>query len=168
MGTRMGSSAAAWTCGALVAGSLLLAVSSSPGADDACNSVRGVFATMPRRNITLEGDQGPVRLRVRVANTVPRRTAGLRCATRETLIEAPVLLDYESELTTRTPLAPVPASADVAFIKEDGRIIAVVPARDTTGAVAPPVATFRYVLEVPGGFLAANGIREGVARAILR
>jgi uncharacterized membrane protein (UPF0127 family) len=160
--------ASAWRCGALALGLAILAAPRATGADSGCEGVRGVFATMPRRNIVIEGDQGPVRLRVRVANTVSRRTAALRCATRESLTEAPVLLDYEGDLTMSAPLAPVAASVDVAFIKEDGRVIAIVPARDGGGAVSPPVGTFRYVLEVPGGLFATKGIREGVARGVLR
>ena len=154
---------------AILIGCLLaLTVPCRVPADTGCDSVRGVFLTTPRRTITLDGGETAVRLRVRVANTVARRTAALRCATVASLTEAPVLFDYDRELVATEPLSPVPASVDIAYIKDDGRVIAIIRTRVGANAVSPPVGAFRYVLEVPAGFFETHAIREGQARAFLK
>ena len=154
--------------GAIIVGCLLALVPPSrTRADSGCDSVRGVFLTTPRRTITLDGGETAVRLRVRVANTVARRTAALRCATLASLAEAPVLLDYDREFVATEPLSPVPALVDIAYIKEDGRVIAITQTQVGANAVSPPAGAFRYVLEVPAGFFEKHAIREGQGRAFL-
>ena len=152
----------------VVACLLALLAPSHTHADTDCDSVRGVFLTTPRRNITLDGGETAVRLRVRVANTVVRRTAALRCATLASLAEAPVLFDYDLEFVATEPLSPVPAPVDIAYIKEDGRIIAITQTQVGAHGVSPPVGAFRYVLEVPAGFFEKHAIREGQGRAFLK
>jgi len=153
---------------AVIVGCLLaLGAPSRTPADTGCDSVRGVFLTTPRRNITLDGGDIAVRLRVRVANTVVRRTAALRCATAASLVEAPVLFDYDHELVATQHLTLVVTPVDIAYIKEDGRIIAITQTQAGTNAVFPPAGAFRYVLEAPAGFFEKHAIRQGQGRAFL-
>ena len=151
----------------VVACLLALLAPSHTHADTDCDSVRGVFLTTPRRNITLDGGDAAVRLRVRVANTVVRRTAALRCATVASLVEAPVLFDYDREFIATQSLTLVVTPVDIAYIKEDGRIIAVIQTQAGAKAVWPPAGAFRYVLEVPAGFFEKHAIRQGQGRAYL-
>ena len=153
---------------AIIVGWLLaLGAPTSTRADTACDSVRGVFLTTPRRNITLDGGDTAVRLRVRVANTVVRRTAALRCATVASLVEAPVLFDYDREFVATQSLALVVTPVDIAYIKEDGRIIAITQTPAGANTVLPPAGAFRYVLEVPAGFFEQHAIRQGQGRAFI-
>ena len=153
---------------AIIVGCLLALVTpSSSRADTDCDSVRGVFLTTPRRNITLDGGGTAVRLRVRVANTVVRRTAALRCASAASLVEAPVLFDYDHEFVSTLSLGLVVTPVDIAYIKEDGRIIAIMQTQAGAKAVLPPAGAFRYVLEVPAGFFEKHGIRQGHGRAFI-
>jgi uncharacterized membrane protein (UPF0127 family) len=153
---------------AIIVGCLLaLGAPTSTRADTGCDSVRGVFLTTPRRNITLDGGDTAVRLRVRVANTVLRRTAALRCATVASLVEAPVLFDYDHESVGTQHLTLVVTPVDIAYIKEDGRIIAITQTPAGANAVSPPAGAFRYVLEVPAGFFEKHAIRQGQGRAFL-
>jgi uncharacterized membrane protein (UPF0127 family) len=153
--------------GIIVGCLLALAAPVTTRADTGCDSVRGVFLTTPRRNITLDGGDTAVRLRVRVANTVVRRTAALRCATVASLVEAPVLFDYDHEFVGTQHLALVVTPVDIAYIKEDGRIIAIIQTQAGTNAVSPPAGAFRYVLEVPAGFFEKHAIRQGQGRAFI-
>ncbi|PXY00051.1 DUF192 domain-containing protein [Halomonas sp. LBP4] len=118
--------------------------------------------------LVLHSEQGPHRLRVEVARTLPQRGQGLR--DRDHLdAEAGMLFLYRDEQSprngfwmyrTRIPL-------DIAFIDADGRIVAIrqmQPCDSERPGECPvtyPGVPYRAALEVNAGYFAEQGVAEG-------
>ncbi|MFY0992006.1 DUF192 domain-containing protein [Halomonas sp. C05BenzN] len=118
--------------------------------------------------LALHSDQGPHRLRVEVARTLPQRGQGLM--DRDHLADdAGMLFLYRNEQSprngfwmyrTRIPL-------DIAFIDADGRIVAIrqmqpcASERPGECPVTYPGVLYRAALEVNAGYFAEKGVEEG-------
>jgi uncharacterized membrane protein (UPF0127 family) len=61
----------------------------------------------------------------------------------------------------------VPAALDIAFVKEDGRIFAILRMDPSPTELYGPLGSFRYAVEAHAGFFASQGIRQGEARLVL-
>ena len=84
----------------------------------------------------LRGDAGPdgqraggraarIALRVKAADTGERQAGGFQCATPEEIKRHLILFDFGREIVTQFHMQNVPAALDIAFVKEDGRIFAI-------------------------------------------
>ena len=60
----------------------------------------------------------------------------------------------------------VPAALDIAFVKDDGRVFAILRMDPSPTALYGPLGNFRYALEARAGFYEGQGIRQGEARLL--
>lgn len=141
---------------------LLAAAATATGAD--CARWRALFADMPTGTIVIDTGAERLGLRVRLATTPERQAAGFQCATPEEIQRTLILFDFGAEILTQFHMQNVPAPLDIAFVKGDGRIFAVLRMKPSPTALYGPLGPFRYALEAPAGFFERHGIRPGGSR----
>jgi uncharacterized membrane protein (UPF0127 family) len=61
----------------------------------------------------------------------------------------------------------VPAALDIAFIKGDGNIFAILKMDPSPTARYGPMGEFRFALEARAGFYESQGIKQGQARLVV-
>jgi uncharacterized membrane protein (UPF0127 family) len=131
-----------------------------------CRRWRAAFAAMPERTITIESDSGPIALQVKVAETGEQQAAGFQCATPAEIDQHLILFDFGREIYTQFHMNNVSAPLDIAFVKEDGRVFAILKMDPSPTKLYGPMGPFRFALEARHGFYASRGIRQGAARFI--
>jgi uncharacterized membrane protein (UPF0127 family) len=131
-----------------------------------CRRWRAAFAAMPERIITIESDSRPIALKVKVAETGEQQAAGFQCATPAEIDQHLILFDFGREIHTQFHMNNVPAPLDIAFVKEDGRVFAILKMDPSPTKLYGPMGPFRFALEARHGFYASRGIRQGAARFI--
>ena len=155
----------------LSAALLLLAAVLAPGAaadDPDCPRWREAFAQMPLKMLSLETGGGKtLALRVKAADTSERQAGGFQCATPQEINRNLILFDFGDEIITQFHMRNVPAALDIAFIKADGRIFAILRMDPSPTRLYGPMGPFRYALEARAGFYESQGIRQGEARLVL-
>lgn len=159
---------------AALAAVLLLAVSVSgataqgpkpkPAQNPECSRWREAFASMPMRMVTVQAGSRSFALRVKLADTGERQAAGFQCATPEEIERNMILFDFGKEILTQFHMQNVPAPLDIAFIKGDGRMFAILKMDPSPSELYGPLGPFRYALEARASFFASQGIRQGEAR----
>jgi uncharacterized membrane protein (UPF0127 family) len=132
-----------------------------------CARWREAFAGMPVRMVSVQAGARTVGLRVKAADSAERQAAGFQCATPEEIKRNLILFDFGREIVTQFHMQNVPAPLDIAFVKEDGRIFAILRMDPSPTELYGPLGPFRYALEAHAGFFASQGIRQGEARLVL-
>ncbi|HEY7651630.1 MAG TPA: DUF192 domain-containing protein [Methylomirabilota bacterium] len=160
-----------------LAAALLLAVSVSgataqgpkpkPAPNPECPRWREAFASMPMRMASVQAGSRTFALRVKLADTGERQAAGFQCATPEEIKRHLILFDFGQEIVTQFHMQNVPAPLDIAFIKDDGRIFAILTMDPSPTELYGPLGPFRYALEAHASFFANQGIRQGEARLVV-
>ena len=128
---------------------------------------REAFAGMPVRMVSVQAGSRSVALRVKSADTGERQAGGFQCATPEEIKRHLILFDFGREIVTQFHMQNVPAALDIAFVKEDGRIFAILKMDPSPTELYGPLGSFRYAVEAHAGFFASQGIRQGEARLVL-
>jgi hypothetical protein len=148
----------------LAAGGL---IAGAAGEDSQCPRLRDAFTSMPVKMVSLESGQKKIALRVKLADTSERPPAGFQCATPQEIQRNLILFDFGEEILTQFHMQNVPAPLDIAFIKADGRIFAILRMEPGATALYGPMGPFRYALEARAGFFESQGIRQGSARLLM-
>lgn len=101
--------------------------------------------------------------RVRVADEQDERLAGFQHIGRKAIAQNLILFVFPQEVRGKFHMRNVVAPLDIAFIKEDGEIIAIMRMEPGPELYGPegPEGTFKYALEAPAGWFAARGITPG-------
>lgn len=158
---------------ALLAATLLLAVVVSPAPAQApapnpeCPRWRQAFVSMPMRMASVQAGSRSLALRVKLADTGERQAGGFQCATPVEIKRHLILFDFGREIFTQFHMQNVPAALDIAFIKDDGRIFAILKMDPSPTELYGPLGPFRYALEAHAGFFASQGIHQGEARLVV-
>jgi uncharacterized membrane protein (UPF0127 family) len=166
---------------ATLAAALLLAVSGSgataqspapkpaqkPAQNPECPRWREAFASMPLRMVSVQAGSRTLALRVKLADTGERQAAGFQCATPDEIKRHLILFDFGREIVTQFHMQNVPAPLDIAFIKDDGRIFAILKMDPSPTELYGPLGPFRYALEAHASFFASQGLRQGEARLVV-
>lgn len=132
-----------------------------------CPRWRESFAGMPIRMVSVQAGARSIALRVKAADTGERQAGGFQCATPEEIKRHLILFDFGREIVTQFHMQNVPAALDIAFVKEDGRIFAILKMDPSPTEMYGPLGPFRYAIEAHAGFFASQGIRQGEARLVL-
>jgi uncharacterized protein len=132
-----------------------------------CPRWREAFAAMPIRMVSVQAGSRSIALRVKAADTGERQAGGFQCATPEEIKRHLILFDFGREIVTQFHMQNVPAALDIAFVKEDGRIFAILKMDPSPTELYGPLGPFRYAVEAHAGFFASQGIRQGEARLVL-
>jgi uncharacterized membrane protein (UPF0127 family) len=148
---------------ALIGAVVLLIVAGASAQDGECKRWRAAFAAMPIRMVTVQMGTKSMALRVKVAETAEQTAAGFQCATPEEIQKSLILFDFGREIYTQFHMNNVPAPLDIAFLKEDGKIFAILRMDPSPTALYGPLGNFRYALEARAGFYEGQGIRQGEA-----
>jgi len=154
---------------ARLAGPLLVALALALAAPVAatspeCPRWRGAFSGMPTKMITIQAGARSLALRVKSADTPERHAAGFQCATPEEIQRHLILFDFGREVATQFHMNNVPAALDIAFVKGDGHIFAILRMEPSPTNLYGPMGPFRYAIEARAGFFESQGIRQGEAR----
>lgn len=162
---------------ALLAATLLLAAltpaataqgpTGTPAPNPECARWRSAFAGMPLRMVSIQAGSRALALRVKAADTGERQAGGFQCATPDEIKRYLILFDFGKETVTQFHMQNVPAALDIAFIKNDGRIFAILKMDPSPTELYGPFGEFRYALEAHAGFFASQGIRQGEARLVV-
>jgi uncharacterized membrane protein (UPF0127 family) len=132
-----------------------------------CDRWRAAAGSMGTAAITIETGGRSLPLRVRLADTSERQAAGFQCATVREIDTTRILFDFGREILTQFHMQNVPAALDIAFVKDDGRIFAILKMDPSPTELYGPFGEFRYALEAHAGFFASQGIRQGEARLVV-
>jgi uncharacterized membrane protein (UPF0127 family) len=139
----------------------------NPAQNPECPRWREAFASMPIRMVSIQAGSRSFALRVKLADTGERQAAGFQCATPEEIKRHLILFDFGREIATQFHMQNVPAPLDIAFIKDDGRIFAILKMDPSPTELYGPLGPFRYALEAHASFFASQGIRQGEARLVV-
>jgi uncharacterized membrane protein (UPF0127 family) len=139
----------------------------NPAQNSECPRWREAFAGMPVRMVSVQAGARSIALRVKAADTGERQAGGFQCATPEEIKRHLILFDFGREIVTQFHMQNVPAALDIAFVKEDGRIFAILRMDPSPTELYGPLGSFRYAVEAHAGFFASQGIRQGEARLVL-
>jgi len=139
----------------------------NPAQNPECPRWREAFASMPIRMVSIQAGSRSFALRVKLADTGERQAAGFQCATPEEIKRHLILFDFGREIATQFHMQNVPAPLDIAFIKDDGRIFAILKMDPSPTELYGPLGPFRYALEAHASFFASQGIRQGEARLVI-
>ena len=131
-----------------------------------CPRWREAFASMPTRMLTIQVGSKTFALRVKLADTGDRQAGGFQCATPEEIQHTLILFDFGKEIVTQFHMQNVPSPLDIAFIKDDGLIFAILRMDPSPTTLYGPMGPFRYALEAHAGFFKGQGIRQGEARLV--
>jgi uncharacterized membrane protein (UPF0127 family) len=156
---------------ALTAMVLMLALVAAADADDeprACDRWRAAFAAMRQEPFTIEAGGRRLALLAKVAATSEQQAAGFQCATSTEIQETRILFDFGSEIQTQFHMQNVRAALDIAFVKADGRIFAILTMEPSPTALYGPLGPFRWAIEARAGFFKSQGIHQGAARLLAR
>ncbi|PRY72527.1 DUF192 domain-containing protein [Halomonas ventosae] len=124
--------------------------------------------TLETAPLVIHGEQGPQRLEVEVARTIPQRSRGLMA--RDRLAErAGMLFLYDRPQSSRNGfwMYRTRIPLDIAFIDEAGRIAEIHRMEPCTASrpgecpVTRPVVPYRAALEVNAGAFEAMGVAAG-------
>jgi uncharacterized membrane protein (UPF0127 family) len=129
-----------------------------------CPRWREAFAGMPPKMVTIQVGAKTVALRVKSADTPERQAGGFQCATPEEIQRHLILFDFGQEILTQFHMQNVPAPLDIAFVKADGRIFAILRMDPSPTKLYGPLGPFRYAIEAQAGFFERQGIRQGEAQ----
>jgi uncharacterized membrane protein (UPF0127 family) len=140
---------------------------SAPAPNPECPRWRDAFAAMPLRMVSIQAGNRTIALRVKAAGTSERQAAGFQCATPEEIRRYLILFDFGHEILTQFHMQNVPAALDIAFVKEDGKIFAILKMNPSPTELYGPLGPFRYAIEAHAGFFASQGIRQGEARLVI-
>jgi uncharacterized membrane protein (UPF0127 family) len=152
----------------LVALAAPAATTQSPAAQNPeCPRWREAFKGMPVRMVSVQAGARSIALRVKAADTGERQAGGFQCATPEEIKRHLILFDFGREIMTQFHMQNVPAPLDIAFVKDDGRIFAILRMDPSPTEMYGPLGSFRYAIEAPAGFFASQGIRQGEARLVV-
>jgi len=144
-----------------------LTTSGAGAQDPECPRWRAAFAGMPHRMVSVQTGAKTLALRVKTADTSDRQAGGFQCATPQEISRNLILFDFGDEILTQFHMRNVPAALDIAFIKGDGRIFAILRMDPSPTQLYGPMGPFRYALEARAGFYESQGIRQGEARLVL-
>lgn len=132
-----------------------------------CPRWREAFAGMPLRMVSIQAGSRTLALRVKLADSGERQAGGFQCATLDEIKRHLILFDFGKEIFTQFHMQNVPAALDIAFVKDDGRIFAILKMDPSPTELYGPFGEFRYALEAHAGFFASQGIRQGEARLVV-
>ena len=132
-----------------------------------CPRWREAFAGMPLRMVSIQAGSRNLALRVKLADSGERQAGGFQCATHDEIKRHLILFDFGKEIFTQFHMQNVPAALDIAFVKDDGRIFAILKMDPSPTELYGPLGEFRYALEAHAGFFASQGIRQGEARLVV-
>jgi len=151
----------------LLAGVVSAAPAQAPAPNPECPRWRQAFASMPMRMASIQAGARTLALRVKLADTGERQAAGFQCATPQEIARHLILFDFGSEIYTQFHMQNVPAALDIAFVKDDGRIFAILKMDPSPTELYGPLGPFRYAVEAHAGFFASQGIHQGEARLVV-
>ena len=132
-----------------------------------CPRWREAFAGMPLRMVSIQAGPRTLALRVKLADSGERQAGGFQCATPDEIKRHLILFDFGREILTQFHMQNVPAALDIAFVKDDGRIFAILKMDPSPTELYGPLGEFRYALEAHAGFFASQGIRQGEAKLVV-
>ena len=139
----------------------------APAPNPECPRWREAFVGMPIRMVSVQAGARSIALRVKAADTGERQAGGFQCATPEEIKRNLILFDFGREIVTQFHMQNVPAALDIAFVKDDGRIFAILKMDPSPTELYGPLGSFRYAVEAHAGFFASQGIRQGEAWLML-
>lgn len=139
----------------------------NPAQNPECPRWREAFASMPMRMLSIQAGSRTFALRVKLADTGERQAAGFQCATADEIDRNMILFDFGKEIFTQFHMQNVPAPLGIAFIKDDGRMFAILKMDPSPTELYGPLGPFRYALEAHASFFASQGIRQGEARLVV-
>ncbi len=151
----------------LITAAVLLLATGAQAEDSECTRWRAAFAAMPVRMVTLQTGGKTMALRVKVAETAEQTAAGFQCSTAKEIQKSLILFDFGREISTQFHMNNVPAALDIAFIKADGNVFAILRMDPSSTALYGPMGNFRYALEARAGFYESQAIRQGEARLLV-
>jgi len=132
-----------------------------------CPRWREAFAGMPLRMVSIQAGSRNLALRVKLADSGERQAGGFQCAAHDEIKRHLILFDFGKEIFTQFHMQNVPAALDIAFVKDDGRIFAILKMDPSPTELYGPLGPFRYALEAHAGFFASQGIQQGEARLVV-
>jgi len=138
-----------------------------PASSPECPRWREAFASMPLRMVSIQAGSRTLALRVKLADSGERQAGGFQCATPDEIKRHLILFDFGKEIFTQFHMQNVPAALDIAFVKDDGRIFAILKMDPSPTELYGPFGEFRYALEAHAGFFESQGIRQGEARLVV-
>jgi len=138
-----------------------------PASSPECPRWREAFASMPLRMVSIQAGSRTLALRVKLADSGERQAGGFQCATPDEIKRHLILFDFGKEIFTQFHMQNVPAALDIAFIKDDGRVFAILKMDPSPTELYGPLGEFRYALEAHAGFFASQGIRQGEAKLVV-
>jgi uncharacterized membrane protein (UPF0127 family) len=156
-----------WRSLATLALLVALLASGAEAQDPECPRWREAFAGMPLKMLTIQAGAKTLAVRVKAADNPERQAGGFQCATPEEIQRNLILFDFGGEIATQFHMKNVPAPLDIAFIKADGRIFAIIRMEPSPTRLYGPMGPFRYALEARAGFYESQGIRQGEARLVM-
>jgi len=106
-------------------------------------------------------------IRVKVAETSEQAAAGFQCSTAQEIQKTLILFDFGREIYSQFHMNHVPAALDIAFIKGDGNIFAILKMDPSPTALYGPMGEFRFALEARAGFYESQGIKQGESRLVV-
>lgn len=139
----------------------------TPPPSPECSRWREAFAGMPMRMVSIQAGARSFAMRVKLADTGERQAAGFQCSTPEEIHRNLILFDFGREIVTQFHMQNVPAALDIAFVKDDGRIFAILKMDPSPTELYGPLGPFRYALEARASFFTSQGIRQGEARLVI-
>ncbi len=152
---------------ALVVLALALSGGASSAQEGECKRWREAFAAMPVRMVTVQAGAKSMAIRVKVAETSEQAAAGFQCATPQEIQKTLILFDFGREIYSQFHMNNVPAALDIAFIKGDGNIFAILKMDPSPTALYGPMGEFRFALEARAGFYESQGIKQGESRLVV-
>src|SRR5215467_7323338 len=152
---------------ALVVLALALSGTASSAQEGECKRWREAFAAMPTRMVTVQTAAKSMAIRVKVAETSEQAAAGFQCSTPQEIQKTLILFDFGREIYSQFHMNHVPAALDIAFIKGDGNIFAILKMDPSPTALYGPMGEFRFALEARAGFYESQGIKQGQARLVV-
>jgi uncharacterized membrane protein (UPF0127 family) len=129
-----------------------------------CERWRAAFTSMREERVTIDADGRRVPVTVKVAALPEEQAAGFQCAAPAEIQRTLILFDFDAEIQTAFHMRNVAAPLDIAFIKADGRIFAILRMAPSPTALYGPLGPFRWALEARAGFFTGQGIHQGAAR----
>ena len=141
-------------------------VGSCTSSGEDCVAATPALAHMQEREIRLETDGQPHRMRVRVADEGREKAAGFQYICPAAYNDTRILFVYDREILVMFHMRNVLDKLDIGFFDQNGRLFEVqqmqpYPAGAKSGPRTTPSRAFRFALEAPAGYFTENRLLAG-------
>jgi len=136
--------------------------------NNAGSRVTKEFQKMGTAKIRIVNDENQVlELEVKVADEPDERAAGFQNISRSILEQTLILFVFPYEVKGLFHMRNVEASLDIAFIKTDGTIVAIVRMEPSPTKLYGVDESFKYAIEAPAGFFEGKKITSKKSRLLV-